>query len=430
MASNLSTEELARAAYSMEDVLSPALLKRLDERVLLAKEDINKKKEMIREGITELREMLDKKETELISYLDSISDKIDQTVKDTKENIRLIELGKREMNTKFEASETSKETNSIFQLIDSNIASLKYSLLMLPEVHLSWTEDPEFETFLRQLCRIEINQHVYTFRNTPMWSIQGKVDNVGVFNYPMSLAIRNNCDDILIADHLAGQVKVFNNKGEFINTISDNDMKHPNSIGLYKDTVFVVCDDSIFKFSIDTLEKLHSINSNQTLRGITVDSLKEEIYVCERFVIKVNVYDVTLDLMRSFDLKIDYEIEPDAIRVRDMKLVNKELYVLFTESSVTLRSFNGKGIPLRSILYKDQIENAYFFTMDAWSNILVCDSKTGSVLVCTNEGFELGEIDPANMKGTSKWMPQGIALDKDFNIIVVGDNDNDVIQAF
>ena len=428
MASNLSTDELARAAYCMEDVLSPALLQRLDERALLAKADIEKKKEMIREGITEMRKMLDKKEAELVAYLDSVSDKIDQTLTDTKENIRLVEIGRREMNTKFDTTENSKETNSIFQLIDSNLTSLKYSLLMLPEVHLSWTEEPEFDTFLRQLCRIEVNQHVYTYRNTPIWSTQGKGENV--FSYPMSLALKNSCEVILIADHLADQVKVFNKKGEFVNTISDNEMKRPNSIELYKETAVIVCDNSVFKFSTETWEKLHSIMSIQTLRGVTIDSSKEEIYICERYVIKMNVYDVRLDFIRCFDLKIDYEMEPDAIRVRDMKLWNKELYVLFAESSVTLRTFNLKGIPIRSILYKDQIESAYFFTVDSWNNILVCDNKTGSVLVCSNDGFELGEIDPANMKGKSKWMPQGIALDKDFNVIVVSDNENDVIQAF
>ena len=427
MASNLSSEELARAAYSLEDLLSPQLLQRLEDRVLLAKEDIQKKKAMLREGIAEMKEMLDKKEAELVSYLDTVSDKIDQTVKDTKENIRLIELGKREMNTKFETADTSKETNSIFQLIDSNLASLKYSLLILPEVHLSWTEDPEFDTFLRQLCRIEINQHVYTFRNTPLWSTEVRGD---MFNYPMSLGLRGGNEDIFIADHLADQIKVFNNKGEFINFISDNDMTRPNSIQLYRDTAVVVCDNSIFKFSTDTLEKLHSIESNQTLRGVAIDSLREEIFVCERYVIKINAYDLKLNCIRSFDLKIDYEMEADAIRVRDMRFVNKELYVLFAEASVTLRTFNGLGNPLRSILYKDQIENAYFFTVDSWNNILVCDSKTGSVLVCTNDGFELGEIEPANLKGKAKWMPQGIALDRDFNVIVVGDNENDVIQAF
>ena len=108
---------------------------------------------MIRVGISEMREILDKKETELLSYLDSISDKMDQTVTDTKENIRLVEVGKREMSTKFETAEKSKETNSIFHLIESNLNSLKYSLLMLPEVHIrgmkSRTSRPSYVSCVR-----------------------------------------------------------------------------------------------------------------------------------------------------------------------------------------------------------------------------------------------------------------------------------------
>ncbi|KAI6659048.1 hypothetical protein LOD99_14724 [Oopsacas minuta] len=429
MASNLSSEELAQFAYSMEDVLSPALLQRLEERVHLAKEDINKKKELIREGLSELRVMLDKKEIELISYLESISDKIDQTVSDTKENIRLVEIGKREISTKFEQTENSKETNSIFHLIESNLNSLKYSILMLPEVHISWNEEPEFETFLRQLCRIEINQHAYTFRNSPTMSIHGKRENA-MFSYPMGLALRKDNGQIFIADHLSDEVKVFNRNGELLNTLVDNDMKRPCSIELYKNTVNIVCDNSIINFSTDSMEKLHSIKTTQSLRGIAIDIVNEEIYICERYVIRINVYDVSLELIRSFNLDIDFTMEPDAIRVRDMKLVNKELYVLFAEASVILKTFNLKGVPLRSILYKDQIQESYFFTMDPWTNILVGDSRTGSVLVCANDGFELGEIEPNILKDTPKWLPQGLALDKDFNLIVVSDNEINSMQSF
>ena len=429
MASNFSAEELAQFAHSMEDILPPSLLQRLEERVLLAKEDIKKKKEMIRVGISEVREILDKKETELLSYLDSISDKMDQTVTDTKENIRLVEVGKREMSTKFETAEKSKETNSIFHLIESNLNSLKYSLLMLPEVHISWNEEPDFETFIRQLCKIEINQHAYTFRNSHILSAQGKGDGA-TFNYPMGLALRKETGEMYIVDHLSDQVKIFNRHGELVNKLEDVDMKMPCSIEICKNTVIVICDNSAIQFDIDSMEKLHCINSTQSLRGVAIDSLKGEIFICERYVIRMNVYDMKLELIRNFNLEIDFSMEADAIRVRDIKLMTKELYVLFAEASVVLRTFNLKGVPLRSILYKDQIQEAYFFTMDSWSNILVGDNRTGSVLVCTNDGFELGEIEPNNLKEKAKWLPQGLALDTDFNLVVVSDNENNSIQAF
>ena len=430
MASNFSAEELAEFAESMEDILPPSLLQRLEERVILAKQDIKKKKEMIRVGISEMRVILDKKETELISYLDSISEKIDQTVTDTKENIRLVEVGKREMSMKFETTEKSKETNSIFHLIESNLNSLKYSLLMLPEVHISWNEEPDFETFIRQLCRIEINQHAYTFRNSPMVSAQGKGDSLAAFNYPMGLAMRKETGEMYIVDHLSDQVKIFNRQGVLVNKLADVEMKQPCSIEIYKNTAIIVCDNSVIQFDIDSMEKLHCVNSTQSLRGVAVDSLKGEILICERYVIRMIVYDMKLEPIRNFNLVIDFSMEADAIRVRDMKLLSKELYVLFAEASVVLRTFNLKGVPLRSILYKDQIEEAYFFTMDSWSNILVGDNKTGSVLVCTNDGFELGEIEPNNLKEKAKWMPQGLALDRDFNLVVVSDNETDSIQAF
>ena len=429
MASNFSAEELARFAESMEDILPPSLLHRLEERVFLAKEDIKKKKEMIRVGISEMREILDKKEIELLSYLESISDKIDQTVTDTKENIRLVEVGKREMSTKFETTEKSKETNSIFHLIESNLNSLKYSLLMLPEVHISWNEEPDFETFIRQLCRIEINQHAYTFRNSPMLSAQGKGDNAA-FNYPMGLALRKETGEMYIVDHLSDQVKIFDRTGVLVNTLADVNMKQPCSIEIYKTAAIVVCDNSAIQFDINSMEKLHCISSTQSLRGIAIDSLKGEILICERYVIRMNVYDMKLEPIRNFNLEIDFSMEADAIRVRDIKLMVKELYVLFAEASIVLRTFSLKGIPLRSILYKDQIQEAYFFTMDSWSNILVGDNRTGSVLVCTNDGFELGEIEPNNLKEKAKWMPQGLALDRDFNLVVVSDNENNSIQAF
>lgn len=431
MASNLSSEDLAAAALGMQELLSPHFLHRLEERVALAKQDVEKKKTLVSEGISELRGMLDKKERELISYLDSISDKMEQSVDEMKQNIRRVELGRREIASKFEESdETSKETESIFQLVDASLLSLKYNLLMLPQAHISWNEEPEFDAYLRDLCKIEVNQNVYTFRNVPRWSSGSKGEEKGAFSYPMGLAVRGDGSELFISDHLANEVKILDKKGELMRTITDESLKHPCSIELFQDAVFVVCDKALIKFDAVSMDKLEHVDSSQTLRGVAVDGAKEEVYVCERYVIKVKVHDVSLKSLRSFDLEIEYSSEPDAIRVRDMKLVNKELYVLLSESSVTLRTFDEKGSPVRSILYKDQIDEAYFFTLDPLNNILLGDVHTGSVLVCTNHGFELGEIDPVNLKGKSKWMPQGLALDEDFNLFVVSDNENDVIQAF
>ena len=77
-----------------------------------------------------------------------------------------------------------------------------------------------------------------------------------------------------------------------------------------------------------------------------------------------------------------------------------------------------------------QVENSYFFCLDADSNILISDTQSHQNKVFNQKGNLIDIIGkPGDQKGMLN-KPRGIALTKSNNLICVSQNQNFILQIY
>ena len=252
----------------------------------------------------------------------------------------------------------------------------------------------------------------------------------GVFNFPESIAIDSETDNVYICDSLNNRVQVFTKNMEFIFDFKEK-MSCPQSICINHSKVYV------------TQFMVHSLNAYSTEgkflnsvgkkgkgklefdwpRGVDVSNEKKRIYICDSNNARIQCLNL--------DLTFHSFIE-DIFSPRDVKLTSDEVVVL-TEGNPCVRYYNYSHQLIRQIIPcgEGNLEIApYYFCVDKANNILMTDYATNRVLIFSNRGELIHKFGQKGEERGEFIAVRGIALDSEDRIIIASENPNHCIQLF
>ncbi|WP_411025073.1 hypothetical protein, partial [Salmonella sp. s54836] len=111
---------------------------------------------------------------------------------------------------------------------------------------------------------------------------------------------------------------------------------------------------------------------------------------------------------------------------RDITVLHTELIILFSNTDYPLQSFTREGILLRTILNKQQVNFALYFTMDINNNYIISDNQDNNIKIFNRIGKLIANI---GNKGQIK-NPHGISLDLNNKLIICDEKNKYKLQAF
>ena len=113
-------------------------------------------------------------------------------------------------------------------------------------------------------------------------------------------------------------------------------------------------------------------------------------------------------------------------------VASDEMYVL-CESSPCVHVFSQAGEMTRSLVTRGdgmQVSLAEFFCLDAELNLLLSDYGANDVKIFSKDGTHLHTVGQRGHERGMLYRPEGIALTKDLNLVIVSYSENFGLQIF
>ena len=156
--------------------------------------------------------------------------------------------------------------------------------------------------------------------------------------------------------------------------------------------------------------------------GLDIDERSEDLYICDRINNRVQVFSSKLVFKGIFLDKLIYQ-------PRDIKIGSEDVYVL-DENDPCVHLFDKTTCRIKKHLItrgpKRDVHNPWFFSLDAYRNIIISDKDDNNIKIFNQEGklqCELGESESLNFL-----RPAGLAINALGNIISVNEKPLGCIQ--
>ena len=189
-------------------------------------------------------------------------------------------------------------------------------------------------------------------------------------------------ENIYVADQSNHRVQIFSREGEWIRSVKNDEMKNPQNILFYNQSIYVQCHAAILKLNESTEKKEKSKSYDFGLRGICTDNIR--IYVGQWK--GMNLIVLTLDLIEENRISLKTEFCQQETQIRDISLSQELFYILLLNTESPIQAFSREGILTRCVVKKDSINCAYSFCLDQQHNILVADCGDSKVKIFSKEG--------------------------------------------
>ena len=271
-----------------------------------------------------------------------------------------------------------------------------------------------------------------TFRQ-PISAVGGDEDSPGELKWPQGVAYSQKTELIYIGDYTNACITLFNTSGEFMDRIKVEPTLGVYGVATHDDNMYVTGYNShcVVQYSFSGPKFIRKVgtkgdgkNEFNTPTQLDVE-VNGDVFVADFWNHRICVLNSKLGHNRY--IKHETLINPC-----DVKISNSNLFVL-TDTSPCLHLFTLAGEKITSLITKGpkmQVENTYFFCLDADSNILISDSKSHQMKVFNQKGNLIHTIgEPGDQKGMLN-KPRGIALTKNNNLICVSQNQNFKLQIF
>ena len=249
----------------------------------------------------------------------------------------------------------------------------------------------------------------------------------GELSFPHGVAIDENTGYIYVTEVFGSGVSVFSETGDFLKTFSHQGMILPCGITLHRDNIYVTdfMSDSVFHFKMEQqIRHVATFGSGKgssdeqlnTPRGLTV-STDGDVFVADCNNHRIKILDQSLRFKR-------HVTHQSMKNPRDVKLTRDELYVLCNSSPCVL-VLSHAGEMTRSLVTRGdgmQVSDADFFCLDAEQNLLISDYGAHDVKIFSKDGTNLHTVGQEGHEIGMLYLPKGIALTKDLNLVIVSDN--------
>ena len=368
---------------------------KLQSKVKLFRELIEKKKLEVRSVSKEMRNLIEKKEEELIRELDAIWEEMRTRMQSTKSEVEE------------EMTEVSEGINPLDDISEKHNSVKRELDFDIPSLILKWRVD-ELKDCIDTMCRCE--QQLLVYNKDPWYRLKWSKCEEGNGNNqllrPAGIAINPMNENIYVADRFNFKVKIFSREGEWIRTVKDDEMMYPNNILFHNNSIYVECLNAILKLNESTEKKEKSKSYDFPLSGICTDKIC--IYVGQSK--EMNLIVLTLDLIEEKRISLKTEFCQQDTQISHICFSQDLFYILLFKAEFPIQAFSKEGILTRCVIEKYSLECASSFCLDQLLNILVADCGGSKVRIFSNEGKLLTQFGEKGSRDRQFSLLQGISL--------------------
>ena len=274
----------------------------------------------------------------------------------------------------------------------------------------------------------------YVCKDLPKYTI-GK-NQKSVLKFPRSISVDESLDLVAIVDKGCKSIFLFTLSGKFVNQFGDKHLEYPVSVKITSTGDLYVTDararNSILKFRPVKGVLQAKINLQCTASGkyeyctgLDFDPTTSLLYVTLSTDHAVAVFSQDLVLKDRFTPSVffpqDIKVTNDEIFVLDFN--NPCLHVLSKSTRTTLRSIVPRGIML-------PLKTAAFFCFDRDGNVIFSDALNHNIQVYSPLGMLLHTLSQKGHSIGEVYVPSGVYVTRDYDIIVASQNSNFPVQIF
>ena len=398
---------------------------KLQSKVNSFREMIERKKLEVRRVSKEMRSLIEKKEEAIIQELNAIWEEVNTRMEKRKTDIQtkigVLDAKAKEMEQLF--TELNPGSGPLLNISEKLNSVRREMDIDIPNVKLTWRVD-ELKDCINRMCRC--NQQILVYNEDTRYQLKwskcekGRGDNQ--LYRPFGIATNPMNENMYVADQWNYRVQIFSREGEWIRSVKDNGMKHPQSILFHNQSIYVQCITAILKLNESTEQKEKSKSYDFGLRGICTDNI--HIYVGQWK--GMNLIVLTLDLIEENRISLKTEFCNQNTGITDISLSQELFYILLFNTEFPIQAFSSEGILTRCVVKKDSINRAYCFCLDQQHNILVADNGDSKVKIFSNEGKLLTQFGE---KGQFSVM-FGISLTELGDIVTVQWSNSNLLKCF
>lgn len=395
--------------------------------------ELSRVREKVVTKFRELEECLNERKKKLLRQLDEI--------------LSCYESYKNEflrVNEKKIALERSKSLNES-QLSNSPIQSIQENILLLINTELKAMKVPK-QPNLVSLCRDNNKKLLeevskfgtlietvksdidYTNKTRPVLSVCEKGSGDGQLLNPYGVVIDRNTNNIYIADNATHCIKVFDTTGKYLFKFGDlqgeGKLSCPRGLAICGNRIIISQNVCILNYQLDGkfVSKIGKSGNGElefnSLRGLTIDVINEDIYVCDCYNNRVQII--------SKDFKFKSEFGRDTLQYpRDVKVTEEFIFVL-DESNPCLHLFDHIHNPQKSVISQGrgkQVTSSHLFYVDRNGNILISDYDLNIISIFNSVYEFIHKISVSKS-------PIGLTLDYLDRVVVVCQSGKECLQIF
>ena len=211
----------------------------------------------------------------------------------------------------------------------------------------------------------------------------------GQFDTPYDIAIDENTGNIAVADFSNNRVQLFNSEGQYLNTVSDEEIIRPTSVTFTRSSnLIVIASRKIFRFHEKIQLVTNTTNKHLEEPFRLTMARDERMVVCDSVGdVKVLSPDGTQLLLTIRDL--NHTVPNSAISHQDIFVVS-----YYRENNVKV--FSNDGMFLYDIATPgsgdEQLNYPAGLAVDSFANLVVCDTGNSRIQIFTLDGKFVSKI--------------------------------------
>ena len=349
------------------------------------------------------------------------------------ESIEQLKKGKLALETELKDNTVKDCQDKILKRMDEEIQTLQLQV-PYPQNFMLISDQLQFDRALSSLTNVVPILKHYISMDIPKVTIE-KISKCAMM-YPRCISVEEPLDVVAIVDRGCKSIFLFTLSGKFINQFGDKHLKYPVAVKiLSSQEIFVTdtrADSSIFKF------RPAKGNFSNRMQLINSTAERFEYATGLDFDVSTNLIYLTLSTEHaiaviSHSLMLTDKFTPSVYFPQDIKVLGDQLFVLdfnnpclhiiskSTHTNITSIICRGIGLPLKS---------AAFFCIDQDGNILLSDAISHNLQVYSPTGLLLHTLCRKGHSLGELFVPSGIHVTRNNDIIIASQNSNYPIQIF
>ena len=390
----------------------------------------------------------DNLEIQINTFCDSLIDRVNekrfnllQQIRDSRSQARHTEDSVDQLKKGISVLETELRGNRVkdcqekmLKEMNLEIKSLRLTTPSPSDYMLLSAGSETVDTSVDKLaCVVKVPKQ-YMCKDLPKYTI-GKNQKF-VLRFPRSISVSEPLDLVAIVDKGCKSIFLFTLSGKFINQFGDKHLEYPVSVKITSAGDFYVTDarakNSILKFrpvkgdmQAKILLQCAVYGKYEYCTGLDFDTSTSLLYVTLSTEHAVAVF--------SQDLVLRDKFIPSVYFPQDIKVTNEEIFILdFNNPCLHVLSKSTRAI-LRSIVPRGitlPLKTAAFFCFDRDGNIIISDAQNHNIQVYSASGVLLHTLSQEGHSIGEVYVPSGVYVTGDYDVIVASQNSNFPVQIF